>query len=205
MALLVSQRLDWVEASCFEGGEQAGNYSYGRAECDGNQHCSCRDHRGVGDWANRFENLHKPIGSCHPQGGAKQRDDDAFDEYLCKDGEPGGAYGFANPNFPDPFVNAREHDVHNANAAYQQTDRRDNPSAHPGVVNLLVDAFQLVFLRPKPEIFNPVVSQHQNIAGLLECWFQVVQVGNLQVDITQAIIRSPIIDTGSAETHPGCI
>ena len=57
----------------------------------------------------------------------RQTEDRRLDEELPTDEARGGAERLAQPDLPDPLGDRDQHDVHDADAAHQQGDRRRSP------------------------------------------------------------------------------
>ena len=89
----------------------------------------------------------------------------------------------------DALVDAGEHDVHDADAAHQQADHRDDAAAQPRVGDLLVDVLELVLLGLEGEVLDAVVGRHQDVARLLERGLQLVEA---------MAVGCPILSSSSA-------
>src|SRR5205823_13710630 len=133
---------------------------------------------------------------------ADEGDDDAFHQNLQKDRQPGRANRFADADLADAFVDAREHDVHDADAADDQTDRGDDAAAQARVANLRVDALNLVFLRAEAEVFDAPMGHQQHVARLLQRGLKPIQTRHLHVNVRQARIGDIICSGGGAEPDP---
>ena len=116
--------------------------------------------------------MHKPVGGDDPQHRPEERNDHAFNQHLVKDRQAGGADGFANPDLADAFVDARQHDVHDPNAAHHEADGGDDASAQARVANLLVDGLELVFLGAETEVLDARDGSAGHVASLLQRRFQ---------------------------------
>src|SRR5262249_27003488 len=119
----------------------------------------------------------------HAESGPEQCDNHALDQYLEENGRTGCANGLANANFPDPFVDARQHNVNDANAADEKADSSDDSSAHPAGSNLLVNGLELSLLRLKAEVLDSSMGQHQHVSSLLKRGLEHLHFGNFQIDV----------------------
>src|SRR5438128_1547825 len=77
---LVPERLNRIQISSFNSGEEAGDDADEGAEGDGDHHGGWSDHGGVGGRRDQFEDADKTVRGNDAEGGAKQGDDHAFDE-----------------------------------------------------------------------------------------------------------------------------
>src|SRR5207237_7451571 len=117
---------------------------------------------------------------------------DTLEQDLNEDSRPSGAHGLANANLANALVDASQHDIHDANAAYQQANGRNHAPAHARVADLFVDALQLVFLSAKAEILNAPLSEHQNIAGLLQRGLQLFEARHFQINVREPVVRDAV-------------
>ena len=117
--------------------------------------------------------------------------------------EAGGADGLADADLADALVDAGEHDVHDADAAHQQADGRDDAAAHAGVANLLVDGLQLVLLGAEAEILDAAMGEHEDVARLLQRGFELLEAGHFEVDVGEPVVRDAAGVAGGAEAQPG--
>ncbi len=90
----------------------------------------------------------------------------------------GRADGLADADLADALGDAGEHDVHDADAADEQADGRDDAAAHARVADGGGDVLRPVLLGPEGEILDALVRVHQDVAGLLQRRFQRVDVGH---------------------------
>ena len=123
-----------------------------------------------------------------PGQAAQHRDHQGFDQNLDEDVGRGGADGFADADFAHALGDARQHDVHDADAAHQQADAGDESAAHPRIMNEVVDLLRPILLGAKREILDALMRAHEHIADLLERFRQEVNVGDLQFQAGQARI-----------------
>ena len=81
-------------------------------------------------------------GIVNPSNDAQQAADagehDGLDQELLGDVAPLGAQGPADADLAGPLGDGRQHDVHDADAADQQRDRRDRPQDDAELPRLLL-------------------------------------------------------------------
>ena len=111
---------------------------------------------------------------------------------MQEDCQRGRADRLADADFAHPLVDAGQHDVHDADAADDEADRRDDAAAQARVANLRVNALDLVLLRAEAEVFDAPMSHQQHVARLLQRRLQPVQVRHFQVNVRKARIRNVI-------------
>src|SRR5262249_23710356 len=74
--------------------------------------------------------------------------------------------------------------------------------AQARIADLAVDAFDLVFLCAEAEVFDALMSEHEDVTGLLQGRFEEIQVGYFQIDVRKPWIRDVARSCGGAESHP---
>ena len=70
-------------------------------------------------------------------------------------------------DFTHAFGNAREHDVHDADAADEKADAGDEATADPGIADEALNVLRPIFLGAEREIFDALVGGHENVVNLL--------------------------------------
>ena len=84
----------------------------------------------------------------------------------------------------------------------EEADRGNDSTTEARVADLLVNAFELIFLRAETEVLNTAMGKHQNIARLLQGGLEMIEALHFEINVAQAIIGYAAQVAGSTESQP---
>lgn len=178
-----------------EPGDDADDKGEAKADHDGIGH----DYGGVLRGGGVNEELDEAVANADADDAADQCEHEGLDQDLGEDVAASGTDGAADADLANAFGDAGEHDIGDAETANEESNAGNESTTEARGADAALDAFKPVFARVEAEVTDAPVGEHENVAHLVDCGIELVDVGDADDDAADFGIGSLVdaVDHGA--------